>query len=536
MILYKDLQEKRFIIAGPNVIETEEHAFEMARKIKEVLVMYDVVFIFKASFDKANRTSLTSYRGVKIEVAKRLFNRVRKELGVPCITDIHESWQAAEMKECVDILQIPAFLCRQTDLLKAASETGKILHIKKGQFCSAEAMKKSVEKCAQFGNNQAILCERGSFFGYQDLVVDPRNLELLRGDTNLVSMDITHCLQLPSQRMSDGTVCSGGQRDLIPLMGKMAIALDVHGIFVEVHDQPDESLCDAPTQWPLSRLAWLMNHIGISPSATPLASTVRAARATHFCGVGKSQLAAIHAVGLLKSLSVDARFLNPTNSAHGDIGSVNEKDVLVLFSKSGTTAELEPIAAATKERGCRVVGITCTVPCKFQEWCDEVISLPFKGEVDAHINCLPTNSVVAQISFVNTLAAELSSDIDARDYKSNHAGGMIGYALKIVRDVMRTDFPRYETEEESAPIIQLMLAMSEAKLGMVAVRLGSRKGIVTDGDIRRFLIKNMDSKSIDFVNEDYVFVQPDMSLASVDCIHSIVPVVEGDSIVGMLKI
>ena len=263
MILYDDLKEKMFIIAGPNVIESEEHVFFMAKKLKEIFLNYDVKFIFKVSFDKANRSSINSYRGVGLEEGVRILKKIKDELNISIITDIHEISQSKIIGEVVDIVQIPAFLCRQTDLLKAAAETGKIIQIKKGQFCSAEQMHKAKEKVISFGNSQVILCERGNSFGYQDLVVDPRNLVWLKSDANLVSMDITHCLQQPSQKMTDGTVKSGGYRDLIPYMGKMAVALGVNGIFLEVHDKPDESLCDAPTQWHLDKLEWLLDFIGI---------------------------------------------------------------------------------------------------------------------------------------------------------------------------------------------------------------------------------------------------------------------------------
>jgi 2-dehydro-3-deoxyphosphooctonate aldolase (KDO 8-P synthase) len=263
MINYDNLKNKFFIIAGPNVIESEEHVLFMAKTLKEIFSKYNVQFIFKTSFDKANRSSLNSYRGVSLEEGLRILKRVKDEINVPIITDIHEVFQAKIIGEIVDIIQIPAFLCRQTDLLKAAAETGKIIHIKKGQFCSAEQMHKAKEKIISFGNNQVILCERGNSWGYQDLVVDPRNLIWLKSDTNLVSMDITHCLQQPSQVQSDGTVKSGGLRELIPWMGKMAVTFGTNGIFMEVHDRPDESLCDAPTQWYLNKLEWLLDFIGI---------------------------------------------------------------------------------------------------------------------------------------------------------------------------------------------------------------------------------------------------------------------------------
>lgn len=263
MSLYTDLQSKFFIMAGPNVIESEEHTLFMAKSLKHILRNYDVNFIFKVSFDKANRTSLNSYRGVGFDEGLRILRRIKEELNIPIITDIHESWQAKQLGEIVDIIQVPAFLCRQTDLLKAVAETGCVVHVKKGQFCSAEVMHKTKEKLISFGNPNVILCERGNSFGYQDLVVDPRNLIWLKSDTNLVSMDITHCLQRPAQKLADGTIQSGGDRDLIPYMGKMARSLGVNGIFMEVHDRPDESLCDAPTQWYLDKLEWLFEFIGL---------------------------------------------------------------------------------------------------------------------------------------------------------------------------------------------------------------------------------------------------------------------------------
>lgn len=254
---------KFFIIAGPNVIESEEHCIKMARALKTLMAQYDIEFIFKTSFDKANRSSLNSYRGLGFHEGLRILKRIKDDFGLKITTDIHESWQAKPVAEVADILQIPAFLCRQTDLLKAAAETGRTIHVKKGQFCSAQQMHKCKEKLLAFGAQEVILCERGNSFGYQDLVVDPRNLVWLKSPSNQVSMDITHCLQTPSQTTADGTVQCGGYRDLIPYMGKVARALDVDGLFLEVHDNPEAAMCDGPTQWPLDRLEWLMDYLGI---------------------------------------------------------------------------------------------------------------------------------------------------------------------------------------------------------------------------------------------------------------------------------
>lgn len=263
MIYYDDLKKRKFIMAGPNVIESCEHTMKMAKCLKDIFSKYDINFIFKTSFDKANRSSLNSYRGLGFEESLKILKMVKDELNIPIVTDIHELGQAKLVGEIVDIIQIPAFLCRQTDLLKAAAETGKIIQVKKGQFCSAEQMHKCKEKIMAFGNNKVILCERGNSFGYHDLVVDPRNLIWLKSDTNLVSMDITHCLQLPSQKMADGTIQCGGYRELIPYMGKMALSLGVNGIFMEVHDEPDKALCDGPTQWPLDKLEWILDFLEI---------------------------------------------------------------------------------------------------------------------------------------------------------------------------------------------------------------------------------------------------------------------------------
>ena len=254
MISYDDLKTNFFVMVGPNVIEDYEHTLRIATSIKKIMNELGVLFVFKVSFDKANRTSLSSYRGPGLEEGLKILKRVKDELNIPIITDIHDASQASLIAEVADIIQIPAFLCRQTDLLKAVADTGKIVHIKKGQFCSTSVMHKCIEKMNAFGNEKVILCERGNTFGYQDLIVDSRNLIWLKGPTNLVSMDITHCLQQPAQVLPDGTVQSGGLREFIPHMGKMAIVFGVNGIFMEVHDNPDQALCDAPTQFPLNKL------------------------------------------------------------------------------------------------------------------------------------------------------------------------------------------------------------------------------------------------------------------------------------------
>jgi len=261
-ILFNEMMDKKFVICGPNVIESKEHCLRIAKNIKEIMNKYNhIVFIFKSSFDKANRSSLESYRGLGIDKGLEILKEIKEIYNIPICTDIHEAWQAEKVKDIIDVIQIPAFLCRQTDLLEAAAKTGKIIHVKKGQMCSAEQMHKCKEKIIAFGNNNIILCERGNSFGYQDLIVDPRNLIWLKSRSNLVSMDITHCLQRPSIKNLDGSISCGGYRDLIPYMGKMALALNVNGLFIEVHNNPNEAMCDGPTQWYLEQFDWLLHFL-----------------------------------------------------------------------------------------------------------------------------------------------------------------------------------------------------------------------------------------------------------------------------------
>lgn len=261
MIEFDELKKNFFVMVGPNVIESRYHTMSMAVELKKIMDKFpEIIFIFKTSFDKANRSSVSSYRGPGIENGLQILQDIKK-MGIPIITDIHESWQAPIVAQVADIIQIPAFLCRQTDLLKAVAETGKIIHIKKAQFASSAVMHKCKEKLIEFGNDKIILCERGSMYGYQDLIVDPRNLILLRSSSNLVSMDITHCLQLPAQIQKNGTIKAGGLREMIPEMGKLAVTFGVNGIFMEVHDRPDESMCDAPTQFPLNKFEILISNL-----------------------------------------------------------------------------------------------------------------------------------------------------------------------------------------------------------------------------------------------------------------------------------
>ncbi|MDQ2794307.1 MAG: 3-deoxy-8-phosphooctulonate synthase [Bacteroidota bacterium] len=243
-----------FLMAGPCVIEGEDMALRIAERIKHMTDKLQIPYIFKGSYRKANRSRLDSFTGIGDETALRILQKVGHEIGVPTVTDIHESSEAALAAEYVDMLQIPAFLCRQTDLLIAAAQTGKVVNIKKGQFLSGEAMKWAVDKVRQAGNPHVILTERGNSFGYSDLVVDFCNLPTMRAFEVPVVMDVTHSLQRPNQ--SSGV--TGGQPALIETIAKAAIAVGADGLFIETHPTPATALSDGANMLPLDQLEALL--------------------------------------------------------------------------------------------------------------------------------------------------------------------------------------------------------------------------------------------------------------------------------------
>lgn len=246
------------VIAGPCVIESEKMVMQIAQRLKSISESIGFHLIFKASLDKANRTSIESYRGPGFEKGLKIMEKVKNELELDTITDIHLPDQAQPVSEVVDYLQIPAFLCRQTDLLIAAGKTNKVVNIKKGQFLSASSMQHAVDKVRSVSNVEPMVCERGTFFGYQDLVVDMRSLPTLKESCQCpVIMDITHSVQKPGA----GQGCTGGNRNFIPTLAKSAIAAGVDGVFLETHPNPDEALSDGPNSWPLDLFEQLLKQI-----------------------------------------------------------------------------------------------------------------------------------------------------------------------------------------------------------------------------------------------------------------------------------
>ena len=250
-----------FLIAGPCVIESEEHAIRMAEIIKGVTRALGFPFIFKASYDKANRTSIRSFRGPGLKEGLRILKKIKDEVHLPVLTDVHEVADVARAAEVVDVLQIPAFLCRQTDLVVAAALSGRAVNIKKGQFVSPWDMRHAVEKCREAGNTQVFLTERGTSFGYNNLVVDMRSLSIMRKFAPVV-FDATHSVQLPSAQADDrGPAVSGGQPEFIPVLARAAVAAGVDGVFLEVHDNPKEAKSDGANALESIKLRVLLKEL-----------------------------------------------------------------------------------------------------------------------------------------------------------------------------------------------------------------------------------------------------------------------------------
>ena len=246
-----------FLIAGPCAIESEQLAIDTAGQLKEITDKLGIPFIYKSSFDKANRSSNTSFRGPGIEEGLRILSEVKKQIHVPVLTDVHEDTPMQEVADVVDVLQTPAFLCRQTNYILKVAETMKPVNIKKGQFLSPWEMKNVVDKARSTGNEQIMVCERGYMFGYNNLVSDMRSLAIMRESNAPVVFDATHSVQLPG---AQGT-SSGGQREFIPVLARAAIAVGVAGIFMETHPNPAVALSDGPNAWPLGQIEELLTNM-----------------------------------------------------------------------------------------------------------------------------------------------------------------------------------------------------------------------------------------------------------------------------------
>jgi 2-dehydro-3-deoxyphosphooctonate aldolase (KDO 8-P synthase) len=246
-----------FLIAGPCVIESEQLALDTAGQLKAITKKLGIPFIYKSSFDKANRTSVSGHRGPGMEGGLRILAEVKRQIGVPVLTDVHEYTPMDEVAAVVDVLQTPAFLSRQTDFIQNVARAGKPVNIKKGQFLSPWDMKHVVAKAKATGNEQIMVCERGASFGYNNLVSDMRSLAVMRETNCPVVFDATHSVQLPG---GQGT-SSGGQREFVPVLARAAVAVGVAGVFMETHPDPDKALSDGPNAWPLGKMEALLETL-----------------------------------------------------------------------------------------------------------------------------------------------------------------------------------------------------------------------------------------------------------------------------------
>ncbi|MDP8986713.1 MAG: 3-deoxy-8-phosphooctulonate synthase [Pseudomonadota bacterium] len=246
-----------FLIAGPCVIESEALVIDVAGRLRDMTALLGIPFIFKASFDKANRSSAKSFRGPGIDAGLKALQRVRQQIGVPVLTDVHEDTPLADVAAVVDVLQTPAFLCRQTNFILNVASQNKPVNIKKGQFLSPWEMQNVVDKARSTGNRDILVCERGFSFGYNNLVSDMRSLAVMRATGCPVVFDATHSVQLPGGRGD----ASGGQREFVPVLARAAIAAGVAGIFMETHPNPAQALSDGPNAWPLDRMASLLSTL-----------------------------------------------------------------------------------------------------------------------------------------------------------------------------------------------------------------------------------------------------------------------------------
>ncbi len=251
------IEQPLFLIAGPCVVESEAMAMDTAGRLKEITEKLSVPFIYKSSYDKANRTSHASYRGPGIEKGLEILAKVKKTIGVPVLTDVHEDSPLAEVAAVVDVLQTPAFLCRQTNFIQNVARQGKPVNIKKGQFLAPWDMKNVVEKARDTGNGQIMVCERGTSFGYNYLISDMRSLVVMRETGCPVVFDATHSVQMPGGQGAK----SGGQREFVPALARAAVAVGIAGIFMETHPDPDQALSDGPNSWPLDRMSELLETL-----------------------------------------------------------------------------------------------------------------------------------------------------------------------------------------------------------------------------------------------------------------------------------
>ena len=467
------------LIAGPCVIESAELLDTVAQELVRINGVLGTDIIFKASFDKANRTSIHSFRGPGLEQGLQMLSDVKSKYGLRLLTDIHESWQAAPVGQVCDVIQIPAFLCRQTDLLVAAAKTGKTVNIKKAQFLSGADMKYPLEKAREAGATDVWLTERGNMMGYNNLVVDFRNIPDMLELVPTVIMDCTHSVQRPGG--SNGK--TGGDRRFVPQMALAAKAFGATGWFFEVHPDPDNGKSDAA------------NMLELIPKMDQQFD--RAVELMYRChgkiivtGVGKSGHVGAKIAATLSSTGTPSFFINPLDVFHGDLGVMTSDDVVLAISNSGQTDELLRFIPLVLQMEIPIVAMSGNPESLLAKYADCHLNVSVRHEADP-MDLAPTSSSIAQMAMGDALAVALikKRNFKPQDFAQFHPGGELGKRLlTTAQDVMRTvDMPIISPEMHLGEAI---IHVSKGKLGLgIAEVDGKVVGLITDGDIRRAMEK-----------------------------------------------
>ena len=450
------------------MIESEGHALEIAMAIAEIARRVGVPVVFKASFDKANRTSIGSFRGPGLEDGLRVLGKVKERTALPILTDIHDASQAAPAARVADILQIPAFLSRQTDLIVAAAKTGRAINIKKGQFLAPKDMKHAIAKVTDSGNTKVIVTERGVSFGYNNLVVDPRSFPMLRALGYPVVFDVTHSLQLPGA--GDGV--TAGLAEYIEPMAQAGVAAGVDGVFMEVHEEPSRAKSDAANALRLDRLEPLLRRLvaldkivrecltSRSParSSRPrrprcsrwwIASTIASRQRCRWwsrckgrvivTGMGKSGIICRKIAATLASTGTPAFFLHPAEAVHGDLGVIQSDDVVIAMSYSGETEELTRVLETLKRIGAPLIALTGGPNSTLAQAANVALDCSVSEEA-CPMNLVPTASTTAALAMGDALAMTVlvEKGFKPDDFASLHPGGKLGKRLMRVEQLMHS--------------------------------------------------------------------------------------------------
>src|SRR5579864_3013328 len=473
--------EPLVLIAGPCVIESERHAMKLAERLVKIAAKAKVPLIFKASYDKANRSSVRSFRGPGLREGLEILGKVRARFRVPVLTDIHEPAQARLAAEVCDVLQVPGFLSRQTDLLTAAGETGRVVNLKKGQFLSPWEMANAGEKVKSTGNNRVIITERGVSFGYNNLVVDMRSFPILAKTGCPVIFDVTHSVQLPGGQGH----ASGGQPEFIEPLSRAGTAVGVDGIFLEVHERPERALSDGAEA--LKELQARLDS-GFERAVEVLLACKGRVVVT---GMGKSGLIGRKIAATFSSTGTPSVFLHPAEALHGDLGMLQAGDAVVAVSYGGETEEIVALLATMKRLGLPLVTLTGNTRSTLAQASDVVLDTSVREEA-CSLNLAPTASTTAAMALGDALAIALLErrGFNHDDFAALHPGGRLGKKLLRVRELMHAG-EALPSVAPSAKMPDVIYEMSRKGLGMTTVvdAAGTLAGIITDGDLRRLMEK-----------------------------------------------